>query len=191
MPVIPTIATTIRRPTGSSRLPTLRVNPGDVLNLKVVDRIQEHRVDEDEHGSSVRPASCGDTGTATLNSTNVHFHGMNVPPVCHQDDVINTLIQPGTPGFQYNVHVPDVPAAGSLLVPSAHSRLHRISSQRRRGRSTGCRGNGKGPSRSRGTYRARFRDSPAVPRSLDSRSLPALHSTTKSRHFSGPSQSFK
>ena len=41
---------------------------------------------------------------------------MNVPPVsCHQDDVINTLIQPGTPGFQYNVQVPDHAAAGTPI----------------------------------------------------------------------------
>jgi hypothetical protein len=39
---------------------------------------------------------CADSGEATINSTNVHFHGLNIPPLCHQDDVINTLIQPGS-----------------------------------------------------------------------------------------------
>ena len=28
----------------------------------------------------------------TATSTNIHFHGLNVPPVCHQDDVIKTII---------------------------------------------------------------------------------------------------
>ena len=28
-------------------------------------------------------------------STNLHFHGLTVPPVCHQDDGMKTLIQPG------------------------------------------------------------------------------------------------
>jgi len=91
--------------------PTLRVNPGDVLNLDVVDKI----TDTDPMKMKMAPPSgpvCGDSGTATLNSTNVHFHGMNVPPVCHQDDVINTLIQPGTPGFQYAVHVPTTEPPG-------------------------------------------------------------------------------
>ena len=91
--------------------PTLRLNPGDVLNLKVADRIQN----TDSMKMNMEPPSgpvCGDSGTPTLNSTNVHFHGMNVPPLCHQDDVINTLIQPGTPGFQFSVHVPTTEPPG-------------------------------------------------------------------------------
>jgi FtsP/CotA-like multicopper oxidase with cupredoxin domain len=51
-------------------------------------------------------AICGDTGTATISSTNVHFHGLNIPPACHQDDVLTTLIQPGTAGFQYDTQIP-------------------------------------------------------------------------------------
>ena len=31
---------------------------------------------------------------------------MNVPPKCHQDDVINTLIQPGNAGLKYGIQVP-------------------------------------------------------------------------------------
>ena len=31
---------------------------------------------------------------------------MNIPPLCHQDDVIYTLIQSGDPPFQYNFQVP-------------------------------------------------------------------------------------
>jgi FtsP/CotA-like multicopper oxidase with cupredoxin domain len=87
--------------------PTLRVNPGDVLNLNVVNGVSSS--DAAQMKMNMAPPSgppCGDAGAATVNSTNVHFHGTNVPPVCHQDDVINTLIQPGSPGFQFNVHIP-------------------------------------------------------------------------------------
>jgi len=49
---------------------------------------------------------CGDSGKMMLSSTNVHFHGLNVPPTCHQDDVLTTLIQPNTPGFQFNIQIP-------------------------------------------------------------------------------------
>jgi len=87
--------------------PTLRVNPGDVLNLNLVDGITNN--DAGTMKMNMAAASgppCGDGGTPTINSTNVHFHGMNVPPVCHQDDVLTTLIQPGSPGFQYGVQVP-------------------------------------------------------------------------------------
>jgi FtsP/CotA-like multicopper oxidase with cupredoxin domain len=40
------------------------------------------------------------------NTTNIHFHGLNVPPVCHQDDVVNTLIQPSKTPFQYQIQIP-------------------------------------------------------------------------------------
>jgi FtsP/CotA-like multicopper oxidase with cupredoxin domain len=92
--------------------PTLRVNPGDVLNLNVIDDIgvTSDTMKMDMAAPSGPP--CGDGGVPTLNSTNVHFHGMNVPPVCHQDDVINTVIQPGSPGFQFSVQVPTTQPPG-------------------------------------------------------------------------------
>ena len=39
-------------------------------------------------------------------STNLHFHGLTIPPVCHQDDVLNTSIQPGDPPFEYRFRIP-------------------------------------------------------------------------------------
>jgi FtsP/CotA-like multicopper oxidase with cupredoxin domain len=93
--------------------PTMRVNPGDTISLDVLNRIQPPT-----NSTTMKmemPAStttCGDGGAMTISSTNVHFHGLNVPPVCHQDDIINTLIQPGTPGFQYNVQIPTTEPPG-------------------------------------------------------------------------------
>jgi FtsP/CotA-like multicopper oxidase with cupredoxin domain len=88
--------------------PTLRLNPGDQLMLHVKDRVKQDDADEMGIMDSMGPAGkpCGDTGIPTVSSTNVHFHGLNVPPKCHQDDVITTLIQPGTPGFQFNMQIP-------------------------------------------------------------------------------------
>ena len=93
--------------------PTLRLNPGDTLALNVLDRnnppeISGMKMDMSPAGTPV----CGDTGTMTVSSTNVHFHGLNVPPKCHQDDVLTTLIQPGSPGFQYNVKIPTTEPPG-------------------------------------------------------------------------------
>ena len=99
-------------PTGVVESPTLRVNPGDVLNLDVVDGIKNNGGVTRMNMAMPAGPACADSGAPTINSTNVHFHGMNVPPVCHQDDVINTLIQPGTPGFQYNVQVPTTQPPG-------------------------------------------------------------------------------
>jgi FtsP/CotA-like multicopper oxidase with cupredoxin domain len=84
--------------------PTLRLNPGDKLGLDIVN--QNNPGDAGMMKMDMPPAVCGDKGMATISSTNVHFHGMNVPPKCHQDDVINTLIQPGTAGFQYGMQIP-------------------------------------------------------------------------------------
>jgi FtsP/CotA-like multicopper oxidase with cupredoxin domain len=92
--------------------PTLRVNPGDTLNLNVIDAVTGTNDTTMKMDMALPGPPCGDGGTATVNSTNVHFHGMNVPPVCHQDDVINTVIQPGSPGFQFAVHVPTTQPPG-------------------------------------------------------------------------------
>ena len=88
--------------------PTLRVNPGNQLLLDIVNRIQS---DDAMKMKMAMPGTdavggCGDGGAMTVDATNVHYHGMNIPPTCHQDDVINTLIQPGTPGFKYKIPIP-------------------------------------------------------------------------------------
>ena len=38
-------------------------------------------------------------------STNIHFHGLSIPPKCHQDEVIHTAIEPGTT-FDYRIRIP-------------------------------------------------------------------------------------
>jgi FtsP/CotA-like multicopper oxidase with cupredoxin domain len=90
--------------TGDIEAPTLRVNQGDTLELEVVDRIGGN--DAGMKMPAPTGKTCGDTGVATLQSTNVHFHGMNVSPDCHQDDVLTTLIQPGSPGFGFKIPIP-------------------------------------------------------------------------------------
>lgn len=98
---------------GIAEAPTLRVNPGDQLNLDVVNQIQSQdaaapKMDMKPAGSSL----CGDGGAVTVSSTNVHFHGTNVPPKCHQDDVINTIIQPGSQPFDYSLKIPTTQPPG-------------------------------------------------------------------------------
>jgi FtsP/CotA-like multicopper oxidase with cupredoxin domain len=90
---------------GDVEAPTLRLNQGDQLLLDIKDRIES----DDSAGMMEMPASgktCGDGGMMMLSSTNVHFHGLNVPPTCHQDDVLTTLIQPNKPPFQFNIQIP-------------------------------------------------------------------------------------
>jgi FtsP/CotA-like multicopper oxidase with cupredoxin domain len=97
--------------------PTLRVNPGDRLLLNVADDVPIPTAPQSKSAMDMMmpaysAATCGDGGTPTLQSTNVHFHGLNVPPICHQDDVLTTLIQPGDPGFQFDLTIPTTEPPG-------------------------------------------------------------------------------
>lgn len=93
--------------------PTLRLNPGDTLVMNLTNNIQV----TDDRNSKVKPMhmhemhSSGPADDCSGNpvlpsSTNMHFHGLNVPPVCHQDDVLNTIIESGDPAFQYSIQIP-------------------------------------------------------------------------------------
>jgi FtsP/CotA-like multicopper oxidase with cupredoxin domain len=102
--------------------PTLRLNQGDTLMLGVADRIQgDDLVGMKMNMPAPTGKTCGDGGTPTLQSTNVHFHGLNVSPNCHADDVLTTLIQPDTPGFQFTIPIPaDEPPGLYWYHPHVH-----------------------------------------------------------------------
>jgi FtsP/CotA-like multicopper oxidase with cupredoxin domain len=93
---------------GEIEAPTLRLHQGDKLALEVKNRISDDSPDSMESMDMEVPPSkvCGDTGKMTISSANIHFHGLNVSPNCHQDDVLTTLIQPGSPGFDFNIPIP-------------------------------------------------------------------------------------
>ncbi len=93
--------------------PTLRVSPGDlvILTLKnemtnlgtpalTISHLHSH-TESEPNGNS-----CS-SGLMTPESTNLHFHGLTIPPVCHQDDVLKTSIQPGDPPFEYRFRLPE------------------------------------------------------------------------------------
>jgi FtsP/CotA-like multicopper oxidase with cupredoxin domain len=88
--------------------PTLRLHPGDELVLKLKNEI----VPEPSPGgampmhvhSSNQPA-CGG-GQMTAFTTNLHFHGMSIPPTCHQDETLRTVVQPSDPAFEYRIKIP-------------------------------------------------------------------------------------
>ncbi len=96
--------------------PTLRLNPGDTLTLDLTDRLNvnpltinaKHPMPLMEHADTSTADSTDPCQSQIMdyNTTNVHFHGLNVPPVCHQDDVINTLIQPSPTPFRYQIQIP-------------------------------------------------------------------------------------
>ena len=104
---------------GGMQSPNLRLRPGDLLVLALKNDLQAFGTPASaanslsanaasaahtaHDGSSSDP--CGDM-RMTSTSTNLHFHGLTIPPVCHQDDVLKTSIQPGDPPFEYRFHIP-------------------------------------------------------------------------------------
>lgn len=95
-------------PKGIVEAPTLHLRPGDqlIMNLTnaMVENPQQTAKNKMHHMSQAGdPCNGMDMSSVT---TNVHFHGLNVPPVCHQDDVIHTAINPGDPAFQYKITIP-------------------------------------------------------------------------------------
>jgi FtsP/CotA-like multicopper oxidase with cupredoxin domain len=88
---------------GGAQSPTLRVHPGDELVLTLQNDLPPAGPAHGNPGHSRQV--CG-TGSMTAASTNFHFHGLEIPPLCHQDETLHTLIQPGDPGFEYRVRIP-------------------------------------------------------------------------------------
>src|SRR5579875_674613 len=72
--------------------PTLHVQPGDELIIHLKNKLAPGAhmtmAAMPEMAVARMPAdSCG-TGAMTSTAVNIHYHGANVPPVCHQDEVI-------------------------------------------------------------------------------------------------------
>ncbi len=107
--------------------PTLHVSPGDQLIIHLQNTLpvapagtqsvpKLHRA----AAALASPNSDCATGAMGPDVTNLHFHGLNVPPTCHQDEVINTLVQPAE-NFDYSVQVPaDEPTGLYWYHPHPH-----------------------------------------------------------------------
>jgi FtsP/CotA-like multicopper oxidase with cupredoxin domain len=91
--------------------PNLRLNPGDllILNLKndLTDLGEPASVDNHHHhvDEKTKTDPCL-SGLMAATSTNLHFHGLTIPSSCHQDEVLNTSIQPEDSPFQYRFRMP-------------------------------------------------------------------------------------
>jgi FtsP/CotA-like multicopper oxidase with cupredoxin domain len=96
--------------------PNLRVNPGDlvILHLKneLKDGVLKDARTSHRHLHTPPDANPCSSGIMSPVSTNLHFHGLTIPPVCHQDDVLKTSVQPGDPAFEYRFRIPANEPAG-------------------------------------------------------------------------------
>jgi FtsP/CotA-like multicopper oxidase with cupredoxin domain len=88
--------------------PTLRVRQGDELILTLKNQLPVSV--ETTHDHVARPEGAGrdrcQGGAMGPSSTNLHFHGWMIPPTCHQDETLRTVIQPSDDAFEYRVRVP-------------------------------------------------------------------------------------
>ncbi len=95
--------------------PTLRLQPGDRLILTLKNEISVSAMSSSSIGASTlipmndvhhgKDDPCAG-GTMSPASTNLHFHGLAIPPLCHQDETLKTLIEPGGPPFEYRIQIP-------------------------------------------------------------------------------------
>jgi len=120
--------------TGPVEAPTLHLNPGDHLVLKLTNRLSYLPPPPPGQGPAmtamakmpgmseraVKDNPCTG-GTMVATSTNIHFHGLNIPPVCHQDEIIDTDIENTDPAFEYSFQVPKNDAPGMYWY---HPHLH-------------------------------------------------------------------
>jgi FtsP/CotA-like multicopper oxidase with cupredoxin domain len=108
--------------------PNLRLHPGDTLILTLkneasagaaiqlgmpgmqkVPTAPTGRPSSEPHNKSASTASAPDEcagGAMTLLETNLHFHGLTIPPVCHQDETLKTRISPLSAPFEYRFQIP-------------------------------------------------------------------------------------
>lgn len=112
-----------------SESPNLRVKPGDQLILSLKNEVpaapaqdssaQPHAMPA--HGNQEACASGPMATEMTAASTNLHFHGLLIPPLCHQDDTLNTLIAPAAAPFEYKFQIPlDQPPGLYWYHPHVH-----------------------------------------------------------------------
>ena len=95
-----------------SESPTLRVSPGDLVILTLKNDLtvltsgaaMAHR---HAHEDAAKNGNSCTSELMTRGSTNLHFHGLTIPPLCHQDDVLHTSIQPGDAPFEYRFRIPE------------------------------------------------------------------------------------
>jgi FtsP/CotA-like multicopper oxidase with cupredoxin domain len=86
--------------------PNLRLKPGDLLILRLKNELSDSDATVHAHMHAGKNADPCSSGAMTPTSTNLHFHGLTIPPVCHQDDVVKTSVGPHDPPFEYRFHIP-------------------------------------------------------------------------------------
>jgi FtsP/CotA-like multicopper oxidase with cupredoxin domain len=120
--------------------PNLRVHPGDMVVLHLTNALTDKTGTSSEktapmHVHAHASANPCTSGVMSPVSTNLHFHGLTIPPVCHQDDVMKTSVQPGDPPFEYRFRIPADEPPGLYWY---HPHIHGFSKQQLLGGASGA-----------------------------------------------------
>jgi FtsP/CotA-like multicopper oxidase with cupredoxin domain len=109
--------------------PTLHVKPGDHLIITVTNNTPS--------APAMMPLldlpHCGNP-QPTESSLNIHYHGANISPACHHDNVIKTVINSGET-FQYNFDFPSDEPSGLYWY---HPHIHMIAEHAVQGGASGA-----------------------------------------------------
>ena len=108
--------------------PTLHVHPGDHLVIHLKNDLTPNGTMPSKQSMpamAVMGNAADVCGAMMMNSlsVNLHAHGTNLPPICHQDEVIKTIINPGET-FDYDMHFPTNEPPGLYWY---HPHIHGIS----------------------------------------------------------------
>ena len=118
--------------------PTLRVKPGDLVVIHLKNELtaaQGASAPAHHHRVAAKAADPCTSGVMSATSTNLHFHGLTIPPTCHQDEVLKTSIQPGDPAFEYSFRIPADEPPGLYWY---HPHIHGFSKQQMLGGASGA-----------------------------------------------------
>ncbi len=129
--------------TDGQESPTLYLNPGDELTLRLknlvppdapgLPRMKMAPASMDVTSASQPSSSICGAATMTNSSVNVHYHGTNVSPTCHSDEVIHTLVNSGE-SFAYHLNFPADEPPGLYYY---HPHVHGLSEAAVQGGATG------------------------------------------------------
>lgn len=116
--------------------PTLRVHQGDLVIIHLKDAMTDVGSTAAEPMHIHTPLGSCTSGTVMdAVSTNLHFHGMTIPPTCGADDVLKTIVEPGDPAFTYRFRIPDDEPPGLYWY---HPHIHGFSKQQVLGGASGA-----------------------------------------------------
>ncbi len=119
--------------------PTLHVHPGDQLIINFKNGLPASMSSSAAHAMprmimTGSPSNACGAVVMDNGSANIHYHGTNTPPTCHQDEVIRTLVNAGQ-SFQYDVHFPKDEPPGLYWY---HPHVHGISETAVQGGASGA-----------------------------------------------------